>query len=811
VAAASESQASALEGVRVLDLSDLSSALCARLLGDLGADVVRVEPPAGVRMRGVGRRGASDDAGGGDAHRYYDANKRGVVLDPATPVGRSRLAHLVARADVVVAARPPDLLGAAGLARDELLRRHPRLVLVEITPFGSSGPRAGWRGSDLVCAARGGMVYVNGYPGEPPVAPFGLQAYNSAGVFAAIGALCALRARQRGGCGGHVDVSVAQAAAAAVEHVMGFYRQTGEIERRRGTLHWSRYFRIGRCADGWVLHSTMGDWTSLAEWVASDGEAWDLRDPRWEEPVSRKAGAEHLFDCLDLWARRHRVEELMEQAHLRRLPYAAVRAPREIGRDEQLAARGFPAALPAPDGGTALLPGPPFLLSATPWRFTRPAPRLGEHDLEVGRDPAWGAGTREGVAGRVESEAPRAGARVLDGVVVLDFTWVVAGPVATRILADQGARVIKIERRDAMDFGSRRGGLTGNLNRGKQSVVVNLADPRGLDLVRGLARRADVVIDNFSPRVMQGWGLDDDGLRALNPGVITVAMSGFGLTGPLRDNVSYGPTLQALVGFPYLMRIPGGDPAGWGYSWSDMLGGMMGALATLAALRHRDRTGVGQLVDLGQYGNLASMLGPESLAILAGVDVEPPGNGSQEGPAAPHGVYRCAPEPDGRGGVDDDRWIAIAVLDDAAWRAFASVLAAEGERWALASALATAAGRIAARVELDRSLARWTRARRAGELETTLQAAGVAAGVVANAADLASDPQLAHRRYFETVTTPEAASETFDGIPFVASAMPGRVGGPGPLLGEHTDLVLRDLLGLGEADIASLRAEGVIA
>ncbi|MEW6273086.1 MAG: CoA transferase, partial [Thermodesulfobacteriota bacterium] len=548
----------------------------------------------------------------------------------------------------------------------------------------------------------------------------------------------------------------------------------------------------------------------LAEWVASDGEAWDLRDARWEEPVNRKEGAEHLFDCLDLWARRHGVEELMEQAHLRRLPYAAVREPRRIARDEQLAARGFPATLATPDGGAAVLPGPPVLLSASPWRLTRPAPRLGEHDEEVRRDPAWRGSAGQEPEARATVPAA-AGARVLDGVVVLDFTWVVAGPVATRILADQGARVIKIERRDAMDFGSRRGGLSGNLNRGKQSVVLNLADPRGLELARDLARRADVVIDNFSPRVMRNWGLDYEGLRALNPSVVAVAMSGFGLTGPWRDNVSYGPTLQALLGFPYLMRLPGGDPAGWGYSWSDMLGGMMGALATVAALRHRDRTGEGQLVDLGQYGNLASFLGPASFALLRGEDVAPPGNGSQEGPAAPHGVYRCAPEPDGRGGVDDDRWVAIAVLDDDAWRALAAVLAGDGEGWALASRLATLAGRLAARDDLDRGLERWTRARRAGDVERALQRAGVAAGVVASAADLAADPQLEHRGYFATVATPEGGCETFDGVPFVSSTMPGRVAGPGPLLGEHTDLVLRDLLGIDQAGIAALRAEGVIA
>jgi len=802
--------------VRVLDLTDVQGALCARLLGDLGADVVRVEPPGGAQLRRTAPFEPGASAGeGSHAQWFYDVNKRSVVLDPATAAGRARLDDLLAAANVVVSALFPDVLAAAGITLRALAARRPDLVLVDVSPFGRGGPHAGWRGSDLVCAARAGMVYVNGHADAPPIAPFGLQAYNSAGVFAAIGALLALATRARTGAGALVDVSIAQATAAAVEHVTGFYRQSGTIERRRGTLHWSRYFRIGRCTDGYVLHSTMGDWTTLAEWVAMDGEAWDLLDPRWEDPPARKEHCEHLFDCLDQWAAKHAVADLMEGAQLRRLPYAMVQQPEAIAADEQLAARGFPVPLRAVDGRGVPFPGPPFVASATPIVVRRPPPALGEHDDAVARDPRWratAAPTREPV---VSPQAPSStsvpSGRALDGTLVLDFTWVVAGPVATRILADQGARVVKVERRDAADFGNRRGGLTGNLNRGKQSIVLNLADPRGLEIVRGLARQADVVIDTFSARVMRNFGLDYEALRALNPDVIAVAMSGFGLTGPSRDFVSYGPTLQALLGFPYLMRLPGAPPAGWGYSWSDMLGGMMGALATIAALRHRDVTGEGQLVDLGQYGNLAALLGPATFELLRGHAIAPPGNGSQEGDAFPHGLFRCAAEDDPNGAPDDDRWLAIAVLDDTAWHRFATVLAGEGETWASDPALAKLDGRRGARSVLDEHLARWTRTRRAGDLERRLQEAGVPAALVANAADLSDDPQLAHRAYFETVALPEGGTETFDGIPFRTSVAPGRVSGPGPLLGEHTDRILNDLLGLSADEIAALRGEGVIA
>ncbi len=171
--------------------------------------------------------------------------------------------------------------------------------------------------------------------------------------------------------------------------------------------------------------------------------------------------------------------------------------------------------------------------------------------------------------------------RTLAGVRVLDFTWVVAGPVATRILADHGAEVIKIERRDSLDFGSRRGGLTGNLNRGKRSVVINMADPRGVSVARDLARRADVVIDNFSSRVMANWGLDYPRLRELRSDIIAISMSSFGHTGPQKDHVGYGPTLQALSGYTLQMRHPAREPAGWGFSYSDMAAGYHAAFAVL--------------------------------------------------------------------------------------------------------------------------------------------------------------------------------------------------------------------------------------
>jgi crotonobetainyl-CoA:carnitine CoA-transferase CaiB-like acyl-CoA transferase len=396
---------------------------------------------------------------------------------------------------------------------------------------------------------------------------------------------------------------------------------------------------------------------------------------------------------------------------------------------------------------------------------------------------------------------PHSNRRALDGVRILDFTWVVAGPVATRILADQGAEVIKIERRDSLDLGSRRGGFTGNLFRGKESMVINMADPRGRDIARQLVVLADVVIDNFSARVMRNWGLDYESIKQLKPDIIVVSMSGFGHTGPQKDYVSYGPTLQALSGYTLLMRHSGQEPAGWGYSYADMSSGYSGALAVLMALWHRKRTGQGQFVDLSQFETIASVVGPALLDVLVNqTALTPGGNRSQEAPAAPHGVYRCA---------GTDRWCALTVFTEDEWRAFCRVVG--NPAWTQEQRFATLAGRLEHQAVLDHYVEGWTRQHTPEEVMTVLQRARVAAGVVANGEDLDRDPQLRARGYWARVKTPEGEEVVLDSPPIKLSATPGYIVTPGPLLGEHTESVLQRLLGYTDECVARLKADRVVA
>ena len=815
----------ALEGLRVLDLADESGAYCGKLLADMGADVILIEPPGGARMRTIGpfHRGVRHP----DRSLFfwhYNTNKRSISLDVRTAAGRRRFMALVAGADVVIDTSRPGQLDDLGLGYAALATCNPRVILASITPFGQSGPCRTHRGSDLICQALGGMVFVNGWPDEPPVQGLGLQAYHSAALHAAIAIMLALMARTRTGRGQQIDLSIQASVAACVEHASATYHTTGAVAHRQGTLHWTRHFRVGRCRDGDVLHGTLGDWTALLEWVKADGMAADLDAPVWTDAGYRRDHSEHLFTVLDAWARTYAVADLVSGAQLRRLPYAAVRPPDTLCSDPQLRARGFFAAIEHDDLGESLTyPGAPYVFSATPWRLRQRPPRLGEHTaavLAAAADCASGPPPRRLGAAR----APAPGMRPLDGIRVIDFTWVAAGPVATRILADHGADVIKIERPDTPVPPDGPGGVLGNLNRGKRSIVLDLNTADGIDVARRLLAHADVVVDNFSPRVLPNWGLDWPALHALNPRLVAVSMSGFGHSGPQRDHVSFGPTLQALAGFTYLMRHPGGAAAGWGFSYSDMAAGLYAALAVLLALRHRERSGRGQWIDLSQFEALATLVGPVLLDLLThgGVaaaeasaadhgtswaalrDAGGLGNRSQERPAAPHGVYRCADAPPGR-----ERWCALAVFDEDEWSRFCAVL--DHPPWTRDPRFASHVGRLRHSPELDAHVSAWTRERAAAPTVHLLQNAGVAAGIVADAEDLCRhDPQLRARGYWVRVCTPDGREVTLDGTPFVLSDTPARIERPAPRPGEDTDAVLRGVLEMDHTTIAALRRSGAI-
>ena len=388
---------------------------------------------------------------------------------------------------------------------------------------------------------------------------------------------------------------------------------------------------------------------------------------------------------------------------------------------------------------------------------------------------------------------------ILHNIRILDFTWVLAGPYATRLLADFGAEVIKVQpllpEAEETAFSK---GYYNTWNRNKLGITLNLNKPEGVAIARKLVDISDAVVENFTPRVMGNWGLDYESLKQIKPDIIMLSMSTMGNTGPWRDYVGFGPTVQAFSGMTNLTSFPGKPPSGLGYSYADHVAGLMAALALLGALEHRRKTGEGQYIDVSQVEVMASLLGDAIVDYtLNDKPAEPAGNSSTG--AAPHGVYRC------RG---DDRWCAITVFTDEEWRGFKRALG--NPSWAEDNRFAILSGRLENADELNGLVEEWTRQHSAEEVMAWLQEHGVAAGVVQNASDLANDPQLKQRGFFVELDYPELGKTMSDATPVRLSDTPAQYNRAAPALGQDNGYVYKKLLGMSAEEVAELGEQGVI-
>ncbi|MDP9238053.1 MAG: CoA transferase [Chloroflexota bacterium] len=408
----------------------------------------------------------------------------------------------------------------------------------------------------------------------------------------------------------------------------------------------------------------------------------------------------------------------------------------------------------------------------------------------------------------------------LPGLRIIDLCWVMAGPQATRILADFGAEVIKVESRARPDpgrvvFGPWVGepgidnnGYFNNFNRNKRSISLNMSHPEGREIFGRLVAISDGVVENYSASVMRNWGFDYEGLCRHRPDIVYVSMAGLGHSGPYEAYQTFGPTVQALSGLTHLSGSPDMQPAGWGYSYMDHTGGYMAAIAMLTALFHRRRTGRGQYIDLAQVEAAITLTGTAILDYTVNArSSERHGNRAAYLPMAPHGVYRCAPADDD--GVGDDDWLAIAVEDDAQWRSLARAIGRpdmlEDPRFASLDA------RLAHHDDLDAAIGAWTRPRPAKDAMQALQAAGVPAGRVQRSRELYDDdPQLAHRGLFPKVDHPVVGEHRVDGMPAQFSRTPASFRQGGPLLGDSNAYVFGELLGIAEDERAHLEEAQVL-
>ena len=789
----------ALSAIRVLDLTDERGIYGAKLLADLGADVVRPEPLGGDPLR---QRGPHFD-GASLWHAFFASSRSTVALDVDSADGKAKLAALVNDADAVLACAGSFAVEAADLAAAQ--GKRPQLVVIEASSFGADGPWRDYLAPDLVAGALGGAVATTGDADTPPLKTFGELNFALSGAYAAIAVLAALYRQRRTGLGDHGAVSVHESIASCLEHVLMWVvyqahlpNAAGPVLERRGSRHWSNAYEVMAAKGGSIMVTPTPNIDNQLVWLVEQEAQQDLLDPRYQEAPNRGAYIRRFMEVLREWVATRDVEELFFEAQERHSPYGWVLPVDKVAENPQLEARGWwrPYRIGA---ATVRGPGAPYRFSDTPWRVDAPAPAEGFAPRT--QSPP--------TASEATGSAPDS-ARPLAGLRILDFTHVLAGPFATRILADLGADVVKVNSATRAGPNAPDGIYYAMWNRNKRALALDMAREESRALCKRLCIAADVVIDNFSVGVLGRWGVGFDDVHRHNPKAIYVQMSGMGDSGPWSKFVTYAPTIHALAGLTHLTSVPGRQDIGIGFSYNDHCAGLHGAVAILSALEARQRTGRGQRIDLSQFEVGVNLAGPTLLRYFASGEADGPcGNRLPHDCAAPHGCYPCtgAKSPD----VADERWVAIACMTDAQWRALKQVM---GEpAWASQDDLATGQGR-ASSPTLDEHIAEWTRGLAAEEVMQRCQANGVPAGVVQTGLDLVEhDPQLRHRGFVRRIDEdhPVLGATYADQLPIRFRDAPCREYRRTRRIGEDNAAVLEEWLGMAVEEVERGEAEGYLA
>jgi crotonobetainyl-CoA:carnitine CoA-transferase CaiB-like acyl-CoA transferase len=777
-----------LAGLRVIEMAGWNGVLAGRLLADAGAEVIRVyDAVMGDPLDSEGPffGGTSTSI----QSTWYNAGKRLHRMQLSLEEGHAEFLALVSACDILIEDWRP---GSPRFDPGELRTANPSLAHVSVTPMGADGPLAHWRVNDLVANVLSGAASVTGSASTPPISGYGNQSHHTVGLYAAICALAAHRAARLSGEYQHVDLSAHEALVSCTEQVlMEWFFPNGawktQIARRQGSLHWSNAYEVYPGADGHgvMVTAALRFVDVLLPWLKEDGAAQDLDNPeKYPTFISMIQDLPYVMKVMREWVATYDGETLFYEGQKRHQPFGVVWNIEEVvTRSPQIEARGYLQPVDVPGFGEVWFPG----------RFLRTSAD-GPHPLPGKSVDAVDWQPRE----RRPGATPGTSSRPLEGMRIMDFTHVLAGPFGTRVLGDLGADVLKIGT-------AVRGGGANNSehpyytcwNRNKRSVSVNMGSAEGRAVALKLAAKCDVIMENFSAGVLRRWGLDRDSLRETNPGISVISMGGMGQDGPWKDFVTFAPTIHALTGLTYLTNPSGEHFLGYGFSLTDHLSGLAGAFAAIQAVEHRDRTGEGLTIDLSQYELGLGLMGPALLDYLSnGANPEPVGNRHPHGAWAPHGIYRAAGE---------DEWVAVAVQGDVDWQRLGNLTGIDDTRFE------THAGRLQFQDDLDAAIECWTKSRDRFQIANECQALGIAAGAVQNARDLAEgDPQLAARKFFGTAQAAPWGEYGLD-------RFPARFNGARPAIyegvrqgGADTFDVLTEVIGLSDEEIAELMANGAL-
>ncbi len=792
-----------LSDFRVIELAGgIGVAYAAKLLADLGADVVRVEPPDDlVRSRPFG------------IDRWLNTSKRSQVEPPGQAGWRARL---LPGADLLIHDGTHH-----GIDPEALLASHPSLVIGTLSPYGTVGPWAGRPATELT------MMHANTWanlspaaatdPDQPPVKPPGHHGTLLTATVAATAFLAAADAARRTGVGDHVDFAAFASGAKLCETSPATVAYLGENASRIGVrtlVPWSIY----QTRDGLIQYICVEDsqWRALKEMMG---------DPEWAQLdlFDTNAGRQENADLIELylaeWMAEQSAAELFIEGQARRLCMCPVYRMDELAEDRQLAARGFFVA--DPDGLT--LPGPGFRFDQPWWGLHQPAPAAGAHDGETWRPRAAGDAptANPGADGDPGANGGPPAGRPLEGIRVCDFTWIWAGPHCTQLLAHLGAEVVRIESPEHLCLLRRlpfhppgvepspdTSGMFHIYNNDKRSIGLDLRHPETRQVIDCMIASSDVVIDNFAAGTLASLGYSDEAIRALNPDAVIVSLTGYGQDGPYADYMAYGPCGGAFAGLYAANGYEGGLPMETGVAIGDPATGLTGAWATMVALAARNRGEAPARVDVAMVEAIASTVGELWMQYQAtGQSPGPVGNRDPQW--APHNVYRTTDDASG------EEWLALACTTDGEFRALIGV-APDAVAAQLADArFATAAGRKAAEDELDSILAGWLHGADRAAVVDALAAAGVPASASLTPVELwggdvgPGNDQMRAIGMLERPEHPLTGARVIPGIPWRFRNRPNGLRRAAPMLGQHTDEVLAEL-GFDRAAIDRLADAGAL-
>ena len=803
----------ALSHLNVLDLSlDIGGAYCTKLLADLGATVLLVEPPEGHPLRRAGPFPNDEphpEKSGLFLH--YCANKHATTLDLTRPQHRDMLLDLAAQADLVVESFAPGRMEELGLGLPALSRRNPAIVLTSVTHFGQTGPYSRWQGEEIVDYALGGYMYFGGHRDKEPLMVPGNQPQLNAGGQAALASLAALWWAGRTGRGQHVDVS-------AVEAMLSAHCWTSTAWTHEGVVLRRSKSDATRCKDGWVVFM-------LTRWdpnVFVLIERPDLiEDPRFSDRQIWLDHMDELNEILGEWCRHHTKEEVFHRAQELRVAVGPVYVTPDLLRWDHLRERAWFEEIEHPVAGKTIVPGFPYKFERTPPRIRRPAPLLGDGAAvwpNGGRRTPNG-GSRMGDDSRaaparppLEPPAASASPLPLAGIRILELTGHWVGPLAGRYLADLGAEIIKIEPADrtvtrgshyagmqTLRYHYNRSGYFNKMNRNKYGATLDLSKPEGRDLLLSLVKEVDVVLENYSPRVLPNLDLDFPAMREANPEIILVSISAFGQNGPARDYIAFGANIEATCGLCAVTGYRDDDsPYRTSLYYADPVTSCHAAVAIQAALMHRLRTGEGQHVDISlQEAGLCFF--PETILEYTVAGRITPRRGNRHARFAPQGCYPS---------LGDDMWVVLSIRGDEDWRRFVALI---GDPVLDDQRFSTETGRRDHHDEIDGLIANWTRRYDHNEAANLLQGAGIPAAPVLANWELVSNLHFHERGFYVPVAHGEMGVFPYPGMPWKLSVTPGAVRRASPDFGEHNALVFGGLLQRTDEELRPLYGQRIIA